>query len=167
MKKQRRKPTTTAKRAAQPAQEQPQSLGRRRAMTWLRNGAVALPILGVGGVFSVRAVQAKMAEGDLTRIGRGTPTIVQIHDPQCQLCQTLQRQTRGALGAYDEDSYTFLVANIKSEAGLALASRYAVPHVTLLMFDPKGEMVEVLRGPAETGAVEDAVARHIGRYGAS
>lgn len=167
MKKQRRKPANTAKRQVQSTPTQAQDPGRRRALTWLRNGAIALPVLGAGAVFSVRAVQAKMAEGDLTRIGRGTPSIVQIHDPQCQLCQTLQRQTRSALGAYADDSYTFLVANIKSETGLALASRYAVPHVTLLMFDPKGEMVEVLRGPADEEVVEAAVARHMGRYGAS
>ena len=36
-------------------------------------------------------VEATIREGDLSQIGNGTPTVVQIHDPQCPRCVALVR----------------------------------------------------------------------------
>lgn len=157
--KARAKTQDVAPKAAAPA-----SLDRRRALTWLRNGAIALPFLGAGGYFSARAVQASIAELDLTKVGTGTPSIVQIHDPNCQLCQTLQRQTRRALRAHDEAELHYLVANINTAEGNEFAGRYGVPHVTLLFFDADGEMVHTLRGPTTPEIVADTIANHVTRY---
>ena len=86
---------------------------------------------------------------------------MQIHDPQCPLCLTLQRQTRSALAGYDDAGYTYLVANITTDSGYAFANQYGVSHVTLLLFDAAGKMVETVRGPIETAPLESILARHI------
>ncbi|MFT7060593.1 MAG: thioredoxin-like negative regulator of GroEL [Pseudorhodobacter sp.] len=133
--------------------------------SFLRNAAIALPVFAATGFFSVRYVQAKVNEADLTRIGQGTPTVVQIHDPQCVLCRTLQRQTRSALKAFEKDAVTFLVANIKTDDGRVLAAKYNVPHVTLLLFDAKGEMMQIVRGPSDTDSLRTILEAHVMKYG--
>ena len=162
MKKKRSAPKRK-KTAADPAQaaEQARLESRRRFLRLARNGAIAVPVVGVAGLFSVRAVQATIHESDLGRVGQGVPAVVQIHDPQCPLCQTLQRQTRRALRAYDDDQAVFLVANIASAEGSAFAARYGVPHVTLLLFDARGRMQQVVRGPLETDAFRTILAGHL------
>jgi len=98
----------------------------RRALILLGGASVVAGI----GLFSVNAVQATVAEHDLTRVGTGTPTIVQIHDPQCSLCTALQRETRRALRDLPEGALTYLIANIRNEDGAAFANRHGQPHVT-------------------------------------
>lgn len=137
---------------------------RRRFLRFARNGAIALPVLTGVGFFSVQSVQATICEADLTKIGHGKPSIVQIHDPMCPLCQTLQRQTRKALKSFDGDAFTFLVANIKTPDGSALAARYGVPHVTLLLFDGRGEMVQIVRGPSDADSLRTIFEAHLETY---
>lgn len=166
MKKQRSKP-----RGKQSGKRQSQSAAvsapdRRRFLKLARNTAIAVPVVGVAGFFSVRSVQARMCEADLSKIGKGKPAIVQIHDPNCQLCRTLQKQARRALNAYDDEKFTYLVADVTTVAGSTFASRYGVPHVTLLLFDGTGNMVQVVRGPAETKAVETILSAHMREFGA-
>ena len=138
---------------------------KRKTLRLLRNLAIATPVLGVAGFFTVRSVQATIREGDLTKVGQGVPSVVQIHDPSCQLCAALQNQSRRALKAFDKDSYRFLVANIRTDDGSAFAAKYRVPHVTLLLFDKKGEMTQVVRGPIDQDALENILAAHMKRYG--
>ncbi len=87
-----------------------------------------------------------MHEHDLSRVGNGRPTVVQIHDPQCSLCLALQTETRKALKMLDDDALDYVVANIRSEKGQTFANRYGVQHVTLLLFDGRGELQDVLQG---------------------
>lgn len=138
---------------------------KRKTLRLLRNLAIAAPVVGVAGFFSVQSVQATICEADLTKVGKGVPSVVQIHDPSCQLCAALQNQSRRALKSFDKDSYRFLVANIRTEDGGAFAARYRVPHVTLLLFDKKGEMTQVVRGPIDQDALENILAVHMKRYG--
>lgn len=156
--KKSRKPRTANKKARQ-APEPDQA--RRRLLRHLRNAAIAIPVATVAGVFSVRSVQATICEGDLTKIGKGRPTIVQIHDPSCSLCIALQKQTRRALKPFDGDQFDYLVANINTIQGSTLAMRYGVPHVTLLLFDGQGTMVEVVRGPADANDLRPIFAAHL------
>ncbi|MEM1066658.1 MAG: hypothetical protein AAGJ74_14250, partial [Pseudomonadota bacterium] len=78
------------------------SESRRNTLKLLRNGGIAALVLGGAGVVSVNAVRATIAEQDLTRIGNGTPAIVQIHDPTCAMCTELQRETRKALRGFEK-----------------------------------------------------------------
>jgi len=129
-----------------------------------RRALIALPIVAVAGYFSATSVQAIISEADLSKIDGGKPSIVQIHDPQCQLCRTLQSQARKAMKSLDEGTYEYLVANIRSEDGLAFSSKYGVPHVTLLLFDAQGQMVEIVRGPSDVETLRRAFTEHLEKH---
>lgn len=135
-----------ARPARKPADQVATSEGRRNTLKLLRNGGIAALALGGAGVFSVNAVRATIAEQDLTRIGNGTPAIVQIHDPTCALCTELQRETRKALRGFERGTVNYLVANIHSEEGGAFARAHGVGHVTLLLLDGQGAVQSVLEG---------------------
>lgn len=101
-------------------------------------------------------VQATVREHDLSRIGNGIPTIVQIHDPNCSICAALQKETRAAVDGFDDGELQFLVANIKDARGRKLASDHGVPHVTLLLFDGEGKRRDILRGPNDRSVLKPA-----------
>ena len=163
----RKKNTRKHKQAvAQSQASENPSLERRRVL-----GIAALGVLGTGaaaagGWAGLSLIARYEAEHDLSQIGKGKPAIVQIHDPNCQLCRTLQKQTRRALRDYDDESFTFLVANVATAEGGALAAQYGVPHVTLLLFDGDGEMVQVVRGPTDTATLEAEIKAHMRAFGA-
>lgn len=149
MKKQRKSTKQTGKRNHQShaaGQEGPADGGRRNFMRLARNLAIGAGVLGGTGYALARTVMGTVNEHDLTRVGNGTPTIVQIHDPNCSLCRGLQRETREALEAFEDGELDYVVANIKSQKGLSFANRYGVQHVTLLLFDDKGDLKRVLEG---------------------
>lgn len=127
---------------------------RRKWLDYARNGAITLAVLGSGGGYLAYSANAKMHEQDLTRIGQGRPTIVQIHDPNCSVCARLQRNTKSALSAFSDGKIEYVVANIKSSKGKAFAERNAVPHITLMLYDGKGELKHILRGPQEVSTLE-------------
>ncbi len=160
MKKQRNKPAT--KRKGQTLQAADASMTRRNTLRLLRNGAIALPIIGVAGYFTTQAVEASICELGLTKIGDGIPAVVQVHDPQCILCVTLQHQTRRALRPYADDSQHFLVANIVSTQGEFFARRHGVDNVTLVLLDGAGQQVGVVRGPISNEALRQAIEGHLG-----
>ena len=127
---------------------------RRKWLDYARNGAITLAVIGSGGGYLAYSANAKLHEQDLTRIGQGTPTVVQIHDPNCSVCARLQRNTKSALGAFSDGELEYVVANIKSSKGKAFAERNAVPHITLMLYDGKGELKHILRGPQEVSTLE-------------
>ena len=125
-------------------------MSRRQALRKMgiyAGGAVAV---AAGGAWFISDFRGKLAEGDLSQIGQGRPTIVQIHDPSCPLCLQLQKQARIALRNSDED-YQYLVANIRTESGAAFQSRMGQPHVTLVLLDGDGAFLHAINGvtPAE------------------
>ncbi len=154
MKKQRRKAPANAKKPsptpAAPAQD------RRSFLKRARNIAIGIGVVSLGGFFAIGTVRATIAEHDLSRLGNGIPTIVQIHDPQCRMCQALQRETRDALGAFDEGEIQYLVADISQSKGLAFAGQHGVSHVTLMLFDGKGTVKNVLNGVRQSAELEHA-----------
>lgn len=161
MRKKSKKPQTArkAKLAPQPKSDVGSAdAGRRRFLRLARNSAIALPLLAGAGWLGTRAVQATVQEADLSRIGQGIPAVVQIHDPGCALCRTLQGQTRDALDAYTDEQVTYLVADVNTQPGRLMAATHNVPHVTLLLFNGAGRMVQVVRGPTEDTTLEAAFA---------
>lgn len=119
---------------------------KRNTLSTLRNSAIGILIAGGAGTYLYGAYQADLKERDLTQVGRGKPTIVQIHDPNCPMCTALQKATRSALQNFEEDDLRYLVANIKTAKGREFANQYNAPHVTLLLFDKRGELQNVLQG---------------------
>lgn len=112
---------------------------------WLQKSAIAslfLLVFGGGLAFHIKASQI---EHDLTVIGNGQATVVQVHDPGCQLCQRLKGNLDSVKGDFS-DNIQFKTANIKTGAGREFADQHGVPHVTLLFFNERGQRVNVLQG---------------------
>ncbi len=149
-------------KSAKPQQSNAAKAKSRRA--FLQYGVAGAAVLGVGGYFGVTSLQATIHESDLSSLGNGTPTIVQIHDPTCPVCNALQRETRKAIKNMGGDKPELLVANIKTLEGSTFAADHGVPHITLLLFDGKGELQQILRGPQDradlTPLFEDLMKRH-------
>jgi len=101
---------------------------------------------------------------DLSVIGKGMPTVVQIHDPKCQLCLELLRNASAAVDGMD-GGILFRVADITTPAGRRLQRQHDVPNVTLLLFDGKGELRRVLNGVKSEALLEHTFKRHIERGG--
>lgn len=133
--------------------------GRRNFLHLARNIAIAAGVIGGSGYVLAHNVLSTMEEHDLSRIANGTPTVVQIHDPQCSLCLALQSETRKALRQFPEGQLDYVVANIRSNDGRQFANRYGVQHVTLLLFNGKGELEDVLEGQRGSYQLKAAFSR--------
>ncbi len=136
--------------------EEAKPVTRRDVLRRYGYRAAAVAAISVGGWFLVQDVQATAREHDLTRIGNGVPSIVQIHDPNCSVCAALQKEARAAIKDFEEDELQFLVANIKDARGSKLAADNGVPHITLLFFDGKGRRHEIMRGPQDRSILKPA-----------
>lgn len=166
MKKQRRSSRTTRKGATlagptRGTQTAVAGVSRRDMLRRIRNGAVAAGVLSLGGWGVAHSYQSHVERHDLSVIGNGIPTVVQIHDPQCATCRALQKQATRAAQGFDADALQLRVANIRSDEGRALADRHGVPHVTLLLFDAQGELRHVLRGLRESDDLAREFRAHV------
>ena len=103
-------------------------------------------------------------EHDLSVIGQGVPTVVQVHDPGCQLCQRLRKNANEAMRGLD-DQLLYRVADVTTRAGHAIQRRHQVPHVTLLLFDGDGELRNVLNGVRDSDSLRKAFELHLNRWG--
>ncbi len=119
---------------------------KRNFLSKIRNASIGLVIAGGIGFYFYSAYQKDLEEKDLTKIGKGTPYVVQIHDPNCPVCTALQKQTRSALSQFDKNKLGYLVADIKTKRGREFANKYQVPHITLLLFDERGRLKQTLQG---------------------
>ncbi|MCY4180748.1 MAG: thioredoxin family protein [Litoreibacter sp.] len=165
MAKKKNRPSQKGKRTKSEATPQRSNAAKsmsRRAL--IQYGAIGGAVLLGGGYFGVRAVEAAICEADLTKIGKGTPSIVQIHDPSCPVCNALQREARKALKAMEGDAPDYFVANISTLEGSNFAADYGVPHVTILLFDGKGEMKQVLQGSRTRAELQPIFEDHMRRY---
>ena len=134
---------------------------RRQLLVRARNwGAIGILAAGVGW-YMIDDVTATIAEHDLSRIGNGSPAIVQIHDPQCSRCRSLQRETRRALSTMDDGALQYLVANIRTSKGSDFASSHRVGHVTLLLFDAKGKRRSIVRGNRDSKTLATIFRSHL------
>lgn len=128
---------------------------RRDVLRMVRNGGLGAAALGGVGWWVVSGVRAVAYEQDLTRMGQGKPSIVQIHDPQCALCTELQREARQALKCFDDADLLYLVASIRTDEGAAFAASLGLPHVTLVLLDGAGDVQQVLQGVRRRDELKD------------
>jgi hypothetical protein len=158
MKKQRRKASPAQKRTVQPAPSPKASEPARRSfLKRARNIAIGIGAVALVGGFAANSVRATIAEHDLTRIGEGIPTVVQVHDPSCNLCKTLQKETRDALDAFGEEEIRYLIADLNRSDGLSFAARHGESKVTLLLFDGDGTLRSTLRGVRTSEQLQPAL----------
>ena len=101
---------------------------------------------------------------DLSVIGKGVPAVVQIHDPNCSLCNQLRRNASSAVDQFG-DRLLYRIADISTPAGRAMQLRHDVPHVTLLLFDGEGKLRKVLNGVKSDEVLERSFERHLERWG--
>ena len=158
----KKKPRKSQKDKTAPQQSNAAKAQQRRAL--IQYGAAGAAVLLAGGYFGVSSLQASICEADLSKLQNGQPTIVQIHDPSCPVCNALQRETRKAIGNMTGNKPQFLVANIKTLEGSSFAADHGVPNITLLLFDAKGEMIQVLRGPQQRDELTPIFEDHMARY---
>ena len=103
-------------------------------------------------------------EHDLSVIGKGIPAVVQVHNPNCQLCSQLRRNASAAIEGFD-GRLLFRVADITTRRGHRLQRRYDVEQVTLLLFDGRGELRNVLSGVRDEDSLQRAFTTHLNRWG--
>lgn len=97
---------------------------------------------------------------DLSVIGNGIPTVVQIHDPGCPKCRKLRENATTALRRVDHD-IQYRIADITTRPGRLLQRVHQVPHVTLLLFDGGGELKRVISGVSGVESLERAFNSHV------
>jgi len=128
-----------------------------------KKAAITLSVIGlIFASFYIYSNKLKV-EHDLSVVGNGIPTVVQIHDPGCQLCGQLKTNL-GKVKADFNDEIQFKTANIKTNKGRSFADKYRVPHVTLLFFDGQGNRVNVIQGvtpPEDIRLALDALASRL------
>lgn len=112
--------------------------------------------------FSIIAVpvyaymQNSKVEHDLSVVGNGTATVVQIHDPGCRLCNQLKSNLGDVKGEFKE-KIQFKTANILKQKGKKFASKYNVPNVTLLFFDKQGKRVNTMQGVSSSADIQSSL----------
>jgi len=151
----------TKRRSASRATPQPE---RRDFLKLARNGAIGLGLASFTGFFAVRTVQASLHERDLSRLGDGKLTVVQVHDPSCAMCNALQKATRAALDCFGECEIQYLIADINTAEGQAFATDHGVTHVTLVLFDQKAQRRSVFNGVRKTAELKDIFSAHRDLY---
>ena len=95
---------------------------------------------------------------DLSVIGNGEPTIVQVHDPGCPSCRALKSNTQSALKRLDSD-LQYRIASLKTPEGRTLAHRHQVGKITLLIFDGDGELINSYQGVKSVDTLELLLAK--------
>ena len=101
-------------------------------------------------------IQNSKVEYDLSVVGNGKPTVVQIHDPGCRLCNRLKSNLGEVKGEF-KDNIQFKTANILKPKGRVFASKHNVPHVTLLFFDKKGQRVNTMEGVSSSDDIKSSL----------
>ena len=132
-----------------------QSFNWKKNWKWLSASVVVL--ISSVYLFAVADEKSRI-EHDLSVVGNGKPTVVQIHDPGCPLCRQLKTVVDNVKSDF-AGNVQFKIADIKTSKGADFAKKYNVPHVTLLFFNANGRHVNTLQGVSTKDQVKNAVGR--------
>jgi len=130
-----------------------------KPFNWKKNSkwlAIASLVIILSGYLFVTGEQQSRIDHDLSVVGNGKNTVVQIHDPGCQLCRRLKVNVDSVKPDFEE-KVQFKIADIKTSKGAEFAEKYNVPHVTLLLFNRSGRLVNTLRGVSSKEAITNAL----------
>ncbi|MFP4510549.1 MAG: hypothetical protein ACLFNQ_10505 [Spirochaetaceae bacterium] len=114
---------------------------KRRHTRLMIGGFVAVIVLTAGTVVLAQQLQARSFR-NLSVVGSGTPTVVQVHDRACPVCTSLLGSVQEVRRDFDEEELHVRVAELHTEVGAAFARRYNAGRITLLLFDGDGNLVE-------------------------
>ena len=161
MKKSGKRPAKSKKGQRQKQTVAAPSEERRSFLRLVGLGATG-SLIGVSAAWwGVSSFRAYARETDLTRVGNGTPSVVQVHDPQCSDCTVLQRATRKALDCFEEAELQYLVASLDTGPGRIFATAYSAPRVTLLLFDGAGHLQNVAQGVRNADDLKTMFEAHV------
>jgi len=146
--------------AARAARAQRRTRRRRRRVG--RRTVIAALLVAVSGVGLVAFQRRHERTHDLSVIGNGVPTVVQIHDPSCPKCRRLRANASAAARRLD-GALQFRVADVTTLEGRRLQLAHDVPHVTLLLFDGDGALWRVVRGVQDVDFLRRTFLAHIER----
>ena len=125
-------------------------------LKYLKRTGIGLCFLAVISASFIAYSHQSKIEHDLSVVGNGTATVVQIHDPSCQMCQRLKSNLNAVKGEFKE-TIQFKTANIRTAKGKKFANHYNVPHVTLLLFNGRGKHIDTLRGVSTEDNIRTAL----------
>lgn len=151
----------TAMPAIAPVRKAASGYSRRSVLRIARNVAIATVAVSASGWAVASQIDDHCQFHDLTVIGNGIPTVVQIHDPQCPTCRRLRQEAIEAGRHFAASELQVRVANIRTDEGRRLADRHGVPHVTLLLFDGDGQVRRVIQGLNDSGYLRVAFEAHV------
>lgn len=147
MKKHRKTPSPRQKKA---------SSNPAKKMTGLiKKTLIVLAFLAVPIAWLIANEHTALEASDLSVIGSGTPVAVQIHDHSCPLCQRLKTNAEDALAQLDEP-LAWRVVDINTTKGADFANQYGVGHVTILLFDARGNRQETIQGVTSVNTLRDS-----------
>lgn len=135
----KQKPAVNHQNKSKDAKAKP-AISRRNLLLLLG----ATPVAIAGGYQIHQHDVSSRTLHDLSIIGEGTPVVLQVHDPSCQLCRRLKKSTESALETMPDIAYR--IADLNEEEGREIAQRYGVGKVTLLLFDGAGKHVHTVQG---------------------
>jgi hypothetical protein len=118
-----------------------------------RAGLITLAILAVPVAWMVVSEREARALADLDVIGSGEPVAVQVHDTGCPLCRRLRANAEEALANIDTPP-EWRVVDITSSKGARLAGEQGVGHVSIVLFDARGQRSGVVEGVAGVEELE-------------
>ena len=150
---------TNKKKKTTQAQKNKNKVQKKRAFNWkkLIQKSFFYVILCtlIVGTFLIYSNTNKI-KYDLSVIGNGTPTVVQIHDHNCQLCRQLKSNLDDVKTDFTEE-VQFKTANILAKKGANFAQKHNVAHVTLLFFNGQGKRVNTLQGVSSKDEIRTAL----------
>ncbi len=131
----------------------------KRGPNWrkiIERSLFATAILLMIGVAAAAYNKNKKLEYDLSVIGNGKATVVQVHDPNCQLCRRLKKNLDSVKGDF-QAGVQFKTANLANSEGRRFSRVQQVPHVTLVFFDGRGQRVNSLQGVTPAAEIRTAL----------
>jgi len=121
---------------------------KKKTFSFNRRSFVKLGVVSALAIPAYVALSAhtkkSKAERDLSVIGNGTPTLIQVHDETCPSCRQLLSSVKGVINNFPD--IQFKIADLRSNKGIKFASKHQVYKVTLMYFDSRGRKVDVASG---------------------
>lgn len=130
---------------------------RRRDRRLVLRAAIALAVvLPLAAIGLWQYERSAAGERDLSVIGNGQPTVVQVLDHGCAECRELRRNVDAAAQSFG-DRVQFRLADRGTADGAILASRHNADHTTLLFFGPDGRLRRTEIGVRDPDAIRQLV----------
>lgn len=148
----RRKPTGPS---SQPLAHAGKTRRRFRPRRLVRGILIALAILAVPATWLILEERNVRTLADLSVIGSGEPVAVQVFDQRRSASRRLRDNAERAL-ANIEHPPAWRVVNINTTHGARFAGEHLVDHVSIVLFDERGQRIDVIRGVASVGDLETA-----------